>query len=264
MKRFELPAVPTEPTLPRVDDGHEALVKLGPELAAVDPAIVSVNLNIPRACAIALAALPSIRKLRPRIVAELPALPVADVDALEDRALALYYAHALCGPRKRSDEELAALCAEGRALRADLLDTATLLARRSLLESAKVAEIRGGFGTLDLANDLTALSLLFRTNWAAVAAKIPISQSEVERADVVGRAIIVRHGSRLHSGPDGMTEEETRDQRARCFALFVASYDLCRKAAAYFCWETGDSDRLVPPLHPRRSRAGRADPTSSP
>jgi hypothetical protein len=254
VKRFALAAIPTAAPAPTMEDGHEALVRVSPALVQVDVAGLAVNVDISRACAIALGALPAIRRLRPGILAELPTVAISQVDSLEDRTLALYYAHALCAPRPTSDVEMRAAYHEGRRLREDLLETADILARKALVEPHRVAAIRRGRGSFDLAEDLIALSLLYRQSWSAVATKCAVSQNECERADVLGRKILRMLGERMQPLADGMTMDQARQQRLRCFALFLEAYDCCRRAATFLRWKEGDADAFVPTLYPRGGR----------
>lgn len=265
MKTFAFPLPPTEMPAPTTEDGHEALVRVQAQLPQVDITGAVVSINIPKACAIALGALPAIHRLRPRMVRELPLMPLAEVDALEDRTLAVYYAHTLCMPRPRSDQDLQAAYEEGRLLREELLQSAEILARKGHLDPHRVAGIRRGRGWFDLAEDLVALSLLYRQAWSPVSSKCVVTQADCERADALGRQLLRMLGDRMQPAAEGMTMDQARDQRLRCYVLFLGAYDWCRRAAGYLRWPEDDADTFVPTLHPRGGRraARRGHPSPS-
>ena len=75
-----------------------AYLRVEPELAHLDPSeLARVQFDIPRAITIALGALPRIRDHRAAMLA-LPDSPAAQVDKLEDYALACWYAHVRATP----------------------------------------------------------------------------------------------------------------------------------------------------------------------
>lgn len=260
MKLSPIPEA-VELPLPSAEDGRAALARLEPRLAALSPeALVPINLDIARACAVALGAQPAVERLRPAIAQHLPTFPLDEVDGLGDCTLALYYAHLACGPRRRADKALERVYREVLALRAHLLFQAEALARAGYFDLERVVAIRRGSGYLDMANDLVSLSLMFRERWAVVASKTPVERAECERADVLGRDLLARMGRRLQpNGGDpaqhlANPRESGRDLRARCFTLFVRTYDLCRQAAVHIRWRQGDADEWVPSLYAARMR----------
>jgi hypothetical protein len=235
-----------------MEDGHEALTRVRVRLAEVDTSGHVVCIHIPTACAIALGARSAITRLRPRIVEELPTFPIDRIDSLEDFTFAVYYAHALCAPRRRANPEATAAYEEARLLRAELVEAARVLARKRLLDDERLAR-RPRLGALHVAKDLVGLSLLFRQNWSAVATRTAITQEEVERADFLGRHVLGIFGERAQPTRAGLTVDQARDQRLRCFVLFRDAYDWCQRAATYLRWKEGDAPVLVPPLHPKRA-----------
>ena len=81
--------------VPRFRDAYQSL--LGEIRAVPASELVPINLDIPTAVTTALGALPEIRALRSRVVAEMPQLDVARFDKLEAYTLAVGHAHALYG-----------------------------------------------------------------------------------------------------------------------------------------------------------------------
>lgn len=254
MADFDITPAPEAPMPPPTEDGYQALVRIAGELSSIgDAELVHINVDVPRACARAVGALPAIRRLRADIVEHLPRFDIAVVDKLEDYTHALYYAHLMCAPPRAPGEAAQALYDEATQIRSLLLAQAEVLAMKGVLDPAKVAQIRSGSGYVDTANDVVSLSLVFRQAWPAVQGKSVVTQADCERADVVGRELLTAMGARM-VGEERLTKEETRLRRSRCYTLFVRAYDQCRQAAAYLRWKEGDADLLVPPLSQRAGR----------
>ena len=254
MKNFHIPARVTPAPLPSMEDGHESLVRIEPELSAIpEGELAHINIDIPRACALAIGALPAIRSLRPSVVEHLPTFPIESLDKLQDYAHALYYAHLMCEPKRRPGERGQALFVAATELRTLLLAQAKVLAMKGLFEGAKVDEISSGSGYVDAANDIIALSLLYRQNWSVVKDKTVVEEADCGRADVLGRDLLAAMGARMQVS-DRLTKSQTIDRRNRCYTLFVRTYDRCRQVASHLRWDQGDADVLVPPLVRRSKR----------
>jgi len=257
MKNFDIPAPTPPPPLPSAEDGHEALVRIEPELCSIpEKELAHINIDIPRACALALGALPAIRSLRASVVEHLPTFPIESLDKLEDYTYALYYAQLMCAPKRRRGEGVQALFAEVTELRTLLLAQAKLLAMKGMFDRAKVEEISSGSGYVDAANDIIALSLLYRQNWSLVKDKTVVEEADGRRADVLGRELLAAMGARMQAS-DRLTNAQTVDRRNRCYTLFIRAYDRCRQVASHLRWDQGDADVLVPPLVRRSKRKGR-------
>jgi hypothetical protein len=259
MKSFEI-ALPTKPsdapTLPSLEDGYESYRKLEAEILAVpEVEVLRVQVDVTRACAIALGAVKAIHSMKPLVAGKLPAHDVHAIDNIADYIFAAYYAHAISAPPARDVEKLQKLAEEAAPLREDLLVQAEALAHKGYFDGGKVAEIRGGTGYLDMATDLTSLSLLFRSGWTIVKDKTTVSQEEAERADVLGRELLAAVGARLQPNGEATSLDIAMDRRARAFTVFQRAYERCRQAAAYLRWDEGDAEALVPSLFTRgRSR----------
>jgi hypothetical protein len=249
MEGFVLPSL--QATEPTPTDGHEALVRVRPRLATVDIARASINVHLGRAVATALHAVPKIQALRPDMVRHMPLLPIAQIDDIQDLAIALWYANALCTKRPRADKAMAALYDEARPLRQHLLASAELLASSGLLDTAVVGRIREGRGSQDLTEDLTALSVLFRRAWSKVRNKTVVSQEEVERADALGQQLLTGLAKKTRHARRATPMETSHEERLRCFVLFIDAYDWARRAATYLRWREQDADLIVPSLYRR-------------
>src|SRR3954471_2426521 len=73
----------------------EAMARIAPDAAALSvEELTQVNLDLQQATGTILGVLPEVLSFRDRIVKELPAFDIAQIDKLEDYALALRFAHA--------------------------------------------------------------------------------------------------------------------------------------------------------------------------
>jgi hypothetical protein len=266
-KKFEIPKAEPPPTLPTEEDGHEALVRVEPELAGLaSDQLLEVNLDVPRACSRALGALPAVRSIRPHVVEQLVHYPLEPFDKLEDYTMALYYAHHLAAPPPKTGPMARKLYGEVLKLREHLLFQAEALMRTGHLDSAKIDAIREGGGYEDAGNDAIALSLLFRTNWGAIESKTGVRKDECSRADQLGRQLVELMGRRKNPLAEKLPRKRAFEQRSRCFTLFYGAYDKCRRAVTFLRWDEGDADDLVPNLYAykkiRRKAGGGGSPSN--
>jgi hypothetical protein len=157
-------------------------------------------------------------ELRGSIVEQLPKHEVGLIDELPRLALAAWYAHLMDMPAVDSQDRARRLLDEAGPLREGLLVAAEALAHRGLLDAEKVAEMRGGQGNLDRANDLVALSALFKQAWPRLAGKTAVEQAEVDRAAALGPELLVALGVKGLAERRGPSSE-TRDNRIRAYTL---------------------------------------------
>ncbi|MGK4001251.1 hypothetical protein WMF31_01400 [Sorangium sp. So ce1036] len=248
-------SAPARPSAPK--EAAEAFARIEPELERVEK-VVPINVDIPRAVAVAVGAVPHLMALRPRFVDELPRFPIEALDKLMNYALGAWYAHLLALPAGPGQDGLKPLLDEASALRADLLVAAEALAHKGFVDAGRVAEIRSGNGHLDTANDLVALAALFGEAWDAVKNKTTVEWTEVERASKLGPELLVALGARNQPGLPAPRTADPADRRARAFTLLVRAYDQCRRGVTYLRWAEGDHDAIAPSLFASRGGARRA------
>jgi hypothetical protein len=252
------PASPAPLGVPK--EAATALAAVETEFAALALSeLVPINLDMSRAVAVAIGALPRLRDLRARLVAELPHHPIHTTDKLGTYALAAWYAHLLALPASKAERALEALLAEVRPLREDLLVAAEALARKKLLDPKAVAGIRSGLGHLDRANDLVALAALFTENWSRVQGKTTVEPRDIERAAELGPLLLVELGAREQAAVGEPMSTDPAGRRARAFTLFFKTYEEARRAVAYLRWYEQDVDDIVPSLfaYPKGGRKGK-------
>jgi len=108
--------------------------------ALPDSELIAVNIDVPTAVTTTLGALPEIRALRPRIVAEMPQLDAAHFDKLEAYTLAAGHAHALYLAASQPIESLDQLSADATTLRQTILSDASALATRGFIDGARLKD----------------------------------------------------------------------------------------------------------------------------
>lgn len=239
------PAVPTE--------AAKAFAEVEPLITKLSSdELLQINVDIPRAVAIAVGAVPQLAKLRDQ-AAKLPDFDITNIDRVGTYALAAWYAYLLALPEATAGG-LAALLEEAKPLRESMLLAAELLAHRGLFDKKSVEAIRAGQGNLDTANDLVALAALFSAGWSEVENKSPIEWTEVEQATTLGPKILVALGAREVPGIKVPDASNAIDRRDRSFTLFFRAYDQCRRAATFLRWNEKDADAFAPSLFGSRRR----------
>jgi hypothetical protein len=236
-----LPSVPPQ----RAAAAYEAILARAEALPA--SAVRAINVDVPRAVALVLDALPAIRALRPDIGRELPSYPAASLDDLETYALGAWYAHLLALPETGDLPAVTLLIEEGVALREGLLVAADKLVARGVLDPVMVAQIRSGQGTLKLANDLVALSALVTMHTQAVKGTAATA-AVAARAASLGPELLSAFGR-----PGAAAAKKRAERRARAFTLMADAYDDCRRAVAYLRWNEKDADEIAPSIFDTRS-----------
>lgn len=267
MAKRQKPAARTPKAAAKVGvpkDGAAALAAVAAELDALAPdEFEPVNVDIPTAVSIIIAAVPHVTGLRSRIVAALPETDIQVVDRLGTYALAAWYAHLLALPRS-TEQEVTSLLEEATPLREDLLVAAEALAHKRLLDPASVAAIRSGQGNLDKANDLVALAALFTAEWPRVEHKTTVEWAEVQRAGELGPKILVALGARDVPGESTQTTDPA-SRRVRAYTLLIRAYDECRHAIRYLRRKEGDAAAFAPSVHVGRGgRAAEGDDDDAP
>jgi hypothetical protein len=184
---------------------------------------------------------------------------------LKDYAYALWYIYLAMHPQL-SPGEIAALNKEGSELRGKLLLWAEPLAAAGHLPVEAVARIREGSGQKDLASDLTALGVLYRSYWATVAPLCPsVTEADLERAALLGAAIFGLVSSKEQSNEKPNAEGSLRLRRA--LTKLDRAYFQARRAILYFVQSEEALNEIAPNLrrNPGVSRTRQpAEPAPAP
>ena len=189
------------------------------------------------------------------------------VHELEISALAAWHADAL--GIKGPQDDLQAIANEGYAIRADLLQWASVLSRRGIIDSTKVDTIEMKRGYRELAVDLVRLVDAFEESWDSIDGKILVTKGEIEHARALsGRIldrIVGRRSDRTDSDPGPM------QMRQRAFTRLVQDHRRVARAIAFIVGPDGDPNEILPPLSPaylygaaRRAPAAKIAPETGP
>jgi hypothetical protein len=245
----------------RPDEAAEAYERARPDLAALPASEVGrVTASVPLVLQTVCGVLPRLDALGGPMREALPLLDHASLGKLGDYTHALYYTNLLAMPSAEDEPDVPAMLAEGAPLRERLLTNAEALTHYGLVDAERVAAIRRGTGHFDTANDLGALSHLYRSGEAELAGKTPVTRAEIDRAAELSLKLIHALGRR-RAGSDGAgLPSRHEDERARAFRLVVRTYHQARRAVAYLRWDEGDADAIAPSLFAARRKRRDVEP----
>jgi hypothetical protein len=194
-----------------------------------------------RATSIILGVLDRILPFRERI-AKLPEFDIRNVDCLEDRAKAAWYAFTvnLPEPEPRDFQQMFEEC---KVLRTTLLTWAEPLVFAGQFERASVDKIKEGSGNKDIPSDVVALVALYRSKWDAIQNMCGVTEEQLDRGATIAPVVfatLARRESWPRPGPD--------PQPRPCGALDPggATPAQARRRTWPRCW------RACAPLHWRR------------
>lgn len=248
-------ATTTITTTAPVPRGRVALEALRSAMAALAPeALHPINVDIPHAVSRALGVAPTLLSLRPRIVAECPAVDLDAIDAIETRALAVEYAHAVYVTALSPLPGVAEVATEAIAARTRLLSLANNLITWDLLDPSTLDHIPSGNAYLDIANDLIALTSLLHARAPSLDGKVPVTPAQLDAWHLLGERLLQLVGVRDEQ--PGIAVQAHAD-RQRAFTLFDRAYEEGRRVVAFLRWHDGDADFLIASL---RSRGGGGAP----
>jgi hypothetical protein len=233
---------------------QEAYDRMLPEIRAVDPSdLVPLNIDVQTAYTTVIGALPNLRSVAADIQAAVIGFDPKSLDQLEDYARALASAHAICNMASTPTESLPALAQAGAEIRENLLNDATALARRRLIDGERLKALKGPVGYRNLGFDLLELSTLLRSNWKAIENKTPVQLSELDEAQTMADRLLSAVGEREQSRA---VVAEVAKIRHQAFSLLVKAYDQARRAVQFVRWNGDDAEDVAPSLYAARA-AGR-------
>lgn len=255
---------PQSVTLDRVAEEvlpSDVLERLRPELEAVPRAEVrQISIDVDKAVATVLGALPRLRKLRPQIVALLPTLDLTLFDKMEDYAAALNAAHGAYQATTRSTTELRELAQEATQLLHILLAEATTLVKRGVLSPNVIRRLERPVGYKNVAQSLNRLAGGLQRQWPEIASKSSLTEAELQRAQSLQWRLLRLVGESENRKP---RTDAANDLRRRAFSCFVRAWNDIRRAVSHLRWEAGDANDVAPSLF--RGRGGsKRKPTEVP
>jgi hypothetical protein len=229
----------------------EAYERVKTDLAAVkEEDLLQVNLDVTAAVTSVLGLLPEVRALRAQMEG-LPAFDMAAFDKLEDYALALSYSNTGYLAATQPPGDLPELNAEASRLHDRLLADIEALVQHGLLDGGQLAQLKGGNGYKNLAQDLQLLSRVMREGWEKIENKSATTADDLKAANQMSVRLMRIVGLR-EQGPALLAA--ATDQRQRAFTVFMNVYEDVRRAVSFLRGRRGDADTIAPSLYPGRPR----------
>jgi hypothetical protein len=229
-----------------------AFQRVKPELDAIpETELEPINIDIASAVATVLGALPEIEQDLPRVAA-LGGVDQRLVERLGDYTAALAYAHGAYRAASGPVDPVGDLAEQIFETRDQLLADAVALARRGLLDLARVDKLKSSTGFKGAAFDVIGLVALFREHWPAISNRTGLLETELDAAAALAQHLITAVGLKeqapIAAGAAGLV-------RQQAFTQFVRAYDETRRALACIHWHTGRADEIAPSLY--QGRGGR-------
>jgi hypothetical protein len=237
------------------EDAEAALKRVEPEaLALREEQFSAMNLDVVGATSIILGVLDRILPFRERI-AKLPEFDIRNVDCLEDRAKAAWYAFTvnLPEPEPRDFQQMFEEC---KVLRTTLLTWAEPLVFAGQFERASVDKIKEGSGNKDIPSDVVALVALYRSKWDAIQNMCGVTEEQLNRGATIAPVVfatLARRENKLSS-----SQSEGSQRVRRFWTLADRSYDQCQRALQYLQWGEDSAKTILPSL--RRNAGTRGGP----
>lgn len=231
--------------------GAAALKRVRPRLLTLKPAEINpLTLNLRMAASEVLGVVDRIaaRRLRPRLeaLARIEEFDLAHLDALPDLARAAYYVR----HRLEQDDAVVsegmlplALVTRGQELRVRMLKVLGFFFDEDPAVGPRIAYIRKGSGYSDLADDLVALSELYRAHRKVLAGTLRHYRASDEKEAANTAAEIIR---RLGGEAEGSAE--LLDLARRAGVLLLRAYDEVAAAARFLCRGEPEVETLFPSL----------------
>jgi hypothetical protein len=234
---------------------REAYERALPDMAAVpESELLTINLDIPSAVATALGACRALAPLREQVMG-LHDFDLTHFDKLETYALALWQAHSSYVAASTPVSPIPELAGRAAAAREQLLSDTGALAKRGLVDGARLEELRGAVGYKNVAVDIGLLVTLLRARWSVISGKTALTSDELDAAEALADELITTLGQREQAPRVVAT---AANSRTRAFSLLVKTYDQVRRAINYLRWNERDLESIAPSLYAgRRGRIRR-------
>lgn len=237
-----------------------AFARLEAEIRAVPTSeLTSVNLDVPTAITTVVGSLKEILPLREQI-AKVGGVDIDKLDKLRDYADALSHAQGGYRAATAPTDPVTQLAAEVTANRDQLYTDAHALARRGLMDMARVEKLRTPSGHRNIAMDVVGLASLFREHAPTLKNRTAVTEEELEQALHLAQQLMDAVGER-DQAPSIVNAASLLRQQA--YTLLVNAYDEVRRAITFLRWKEGDADTIAPSLWAGRA-VKRVDEASTP
>lgn len=248
----DVSAVVNEPLrLPRFLAAYQRKL---PELEKLDKdELASVNLEIPSVLTSVLGSISEIRKLREPAAKALPGFDLKLFDEIEERALAMGYAHSRHAAASLPVLPVQELSDRVVKMRDMLATDCAALAKRGLVDGQRLSALKGPLGYKNQGFDLLVLVAMMREGWARIQGKSAVSAAELDEAETLADQLLTAVGEREQLPA---ASAATLEIRQRAYTLFIRAYDELRRVAEFLRWHEGDADEYVPSLYAGKKRRG--------
>jgi hypothetical protein len=235
------------------EDAEAALKRVEPDaLALSEDQFAAMNLDVVGATSIILGVLDRVLPFRDRM-AKLPEFDIRNVDCLEDRAKAAWYAFIVNLPEPEP-KDFQQMFEECKVLRATLLTWAEPLVFAGQFERTSIDKIKEGSGNKDIPSDVVALVALFRSKWDTIKNMCGVTEEQLDRGATIAPIVFATVSRRENKVSSGQTEGSQRVRRF--WTLADRSYDQCQRAIQYLQWDEDNAKVILPSLRRNQSTRG--------
>ena len=138
----------------------------------------------------------------------------------------------------------------------DMLRTdARALAKRALIDPARLASFKSYVGYQNVAFELIDYATLLRDCWPQIEGRTAVRKEEVEKARRLAEELVRAAGERKQGT---LAVAQASSIRLRAMTLLLRSYDETRRAIGFLRRHQGDVDRIAPSLFAGRGGRGKA------
>ena len=237
------------------EDAEAALKRVEPDtLTLSEDQFSTMNLDVVGATSIILGVLDRVLPFRDRI-AKLPEFDIRNVDCLEDRAKAAWYAFTVNLPEPEP-KDFQQMFEECKVLRASLLAWAEPLVFAGQFEKLSLDKIKEGSGNKDIPSDVVALVALYRSKWDAIKNMCGVTEEQLDRGATIAPVVFATVARRENKVSSSQSEGSQRVRRF--WTLADRSYEQCQRALQYLLWDDDKGKVILPSL--RRNQSTRSTP----
>lgn len=254
----ELPVVDMSADAPRY---RESFNRLKDKFRAIpEKDLLTLNVEPHVAVTLTLRALPEVKAMRSRLIAEFTNFDVEAFDQLEDYAMALQHANTVYEAAAPDAGKFEALLRDATKQREILEADLKAAIARGHINGLRMRELRGGAGYRNVAADLFILAEIARSEWPKLDGKTFITQAELNRAERFAEDLnsAIAERDRL---PGKINE--AADDRQRAFTAFARVHGKTRRAIQYLRDEYGDVDEIMPSIYNGRARGRKRESEES-
>lgn len=231
----DVPQAPFEPAYAKHKAGIEAVT-----LAGLREARVDLNAIATRTTTV----FDVLAEMRPRIVAELPALDIEVYDSIQERLYAALYCNSFWLSKLDAKVKVREFADAVREWLSKALSAYETLIRFGLANAEPKTRLKRGRGYRALANNMSLVLGVLRGVTPEVLSRTPLEPHDLVQIEHHLLVFQITWGQREFTP---FTRHEAGLLRAKAFTYLYDAYELARRAAFYlYGYERGD--KLVPSL----------------